>query len=99
MAKYHNNVTNLIYLHFYDHFIVSWSSTWFGRQVSILRRHYTGIFWCELCAVVDVGWLQVVGRPVDPQLATSQQAQVHATHTKNCQYSASWKWTLDARNM
>jgi hypothetical protein len=23
-------------------------------------------------------------KPVDPQLATSQQLQVHATHTKNC---------------
>jgi hypothetical protein len=26
--------------------------------------------------------MQVVGRRVDPQLATSQQLQVHATHTK-----------------
>jgi hypothetical protein len=31
----------------------------FGHQASIFRRHYTSSFWCELRAVVAVGWLQV----------------------------------------
>jgi hypothetical protein len=47
---YHNNVTNVIHFHFHNHFIVSWSSTCFGRQASIFRRHYTSRFWCELRA-------------------------------------------------
>jgi hypothetical protein len=38
-------------------------------------------------------------KPVIPQLATNQQLQVHATHTKICYCSASWRWTLDARNL
>jgi hypothetical protein len=30
----------------------------------IFRRHYTSGFWCELRALLAVGWLQVVGRLV-----------------------------------
>jgi hypothetical protein len=41
---------------------VSWSSTCLGCQVSIFRRHYSRSFWCELCAVVAFGWLQVMER-------------------------------------
>jgi hypothetical protein len=37
---------------------VSWSSTCFGRQASIFRRHYTSSLWCELRALVAFGWLQ-----------------------------------------
>jgi hypothetical protein len=62
LTVFHNNVTNLIHFHFHNHFIVSWSSTCFGRQASIFRRHYTSSFWCELHALVAFGWLQVVGR-------------------------------------
>src|SRR5215510_11313980 len=47
--------------------------TCFGRQASILRGHYTSSFWCELCAVVVVGWLQVV--VLFSQPATCQQLQ------------------------
>jgi hypothetical protein len=81
----HNNVTNLIHFHFHNHFIVSWSSTWFGRQASIFRRHYTSSFWCDLRALVAFGWLQVVGR-LTSHLTTCNQPKstVHATHTKNC---------------
>jgi hypothetical protein len=32
-------------------------------------------------------------------LDTSQQLKVHATHTKNCECSASWRWRPYARNM
>jgi hypothetical protein len=53
---------NLIHFHFHNHFIVSWSSTCFGRQKSIFRRHYTSGFWCELRVLLDFGWLQVLGR-------------------------------------
>jgi hypothetical protein len=60
IIMYYSNVTNLI--HFHNHFIVSWSSTCFGRQASIFRRHYTNSFWCELRALLAFGWLQVVGR-------------------------------------
>jgi hypothetical protein len=59
IIMYHNNVTNLINFHFQSHFIVSWSSTCFGRQASIFRTHYTSSFWCELRAVVATGWLVV----------------------------------------
>jgi hypothetical protein len=41
---YHNNVTNLIHLHFHNHFNVSQSSTCFGRQASIFRRNYISSF-------------------------------------------------------
>jgi hypothetical protein len=44
IIMYHYNVTNLIHIHFRNHFIVSWSSTCFGRQASIFRRHYTSRF-------------------------------------------------------
>jgi hypothetical protein len=44
---YHINVTVLIHFHFHIHFIVSCSSTCFGHQASIFRRHYTSTFWCE----------------------------------------------------
>jgi hypothetical protein len=81
IIMYHNNVTNLIHFHFHNHFIVSWSSTCFGHQVSIFRRHCTSSFWCELLALVAFGWLQVVG--VIPHVATSQKLQVHATNTKS----------------
>jgi hypothetical protein len=60
IIMHHNNITNLI--HFHNHFIVSWSCTCFGHQASIFRRHYTSSVWCELCAHVAFGWLQVVGR-------------------------------------
>jgi hypothetical protein len=30
------------------------------RQAFIFRRHYTSSFWCEVCALLAVGWLQVV---------------------------------------
>jgi hypothetical protein len=82
IIMYHNNITNSIHFHFHSHFIVSWSSTCFGHQASIFRRHYTSSFSCELHALVAFGWLQVVGQL--PQLATSQKLQVHTTHTKNC---------------
>jgi hypothetical protein len=59
---YHNNVTNLIHFHFHNHFIVSSSSTCFGRPVSIFSRHYTSSFRCELRALVAFGWVQVVRR-------------------------------------
>jgi hypothetical protein len=36
----------------------------FRASSSIFRRHYTGSFWCELRALVAVGWLPVVGRLV-----------------------------------
>jgi hypothetical protein len=55
LIVHHINVTNFIHFHFHNHFIVSWSSTCFGRQASIFRRHYTSSFWCELRAVVAVG--------------------------------------------
>jgi hypothetical protein len=58
---YHNNVTNLIHFHFHNHYIVSWSATYFGRQASIFRRYYTSSLWCEFRALVAFGWLQVVG--------------------------------------
>jgi mRNA-degrading endonuclease YafQ of YafQ-DinJ toxin-antitoxin module len=35
-------------------------STCFGRQASVFRRHYTSTFWCELRAILAVGWLQAV---------------------------------------
>jgi hypothetical protein len=38
--------------------------TCFGRQASNFRRLYTSIFWCELGALVAVGWLQVLDRLV-----------------------------------
>jgi hypothetical protein len=60
----HNSVTNLIHFNFNRHFIVSLSSTCFGRQASIFSRHYTSSFWCELRALVAVDWLKVVGRLV-----------------------------------
>jgi hypothetical protein len=41
IIMYHNNGTNLIHFHFYNHFVVSQSSTCFGRPASIFRRHYT----------------------------------------------------------
>jgi hypothetical protein len=50
-------------------------STCFGHRASVFRRHYTSSFWCELRALVAVGWFKLV---------TTQQIQVHATHTKNC---------------
>jgi hypothetical protein len=59
---YHNNVTDLIHFHFHNHFIVSESSTCFGRQASIFRRHYTSGFWYELRALEAVGWLQPASR-------------------------------------
>jgi hypothetical protein len=31
LSKYYINITNLIHFHFHNHFIVSWSSTCFGR--------------------------------------------------------------------
>jgi hypothetical protein len=37
---HHYNVTNLIHIHFHNHFIVSWSSTCFGRQV--IPEQYSG---------------------------------------------------------
>jgi hypothetical protein len=52
---HHNNVTNLILFHFHDHFIVSWSSTCFGRQASIFRRHYTSRFF-GLVSPEDDAW-------------------------------------------
>jgi hypothetical protein len=67
IIMYHSNVTNLIHFHFHNHVIVSWSSTCFGHQVSIFRRHYTSSFWCELRAVVAFGWLQVVACVVPPE--------------------------------
>jgi hypothetical protein len=51
IIMYHYNVTNLIHINFHNHFIVFWSSTCFGRQASIFRRHYTSRFWCELRAL------------------------------------------------
>jgi hypothetical protein len=30
--------------------------------VSIVRRRYTGSFWCELRALLAVGWLKVVDK-------------------------------------
>jgi hypothetical protein len=60
IIMYHNNATNLIHFHFHNHFIVSEFSTFFGRQASIFRRHYTSSFWCELRALVAVGWLLLV---------------------------------------
>jgi hypothetical protein len=51
IIMYQNNVTNLIHFHFHNHFIVSWSSTCFGRQAYIFRRHYTSSFWYELRAL------------------------------------------------
>jgi hypothetical protein len=57
IIMYHNNVTNLIYFHFHNHFIVS------GVK-------------CPSSGGTTLA--------VDPQLATSQELQVHATHTKNC---------------
>jgi hypothetical protein len=50
-STHHNNVTNLIHIHFHNYVIVSWSSTCFGHQASIFRRHYTSSFWCELRAL------------------------------------------------
>jgi hypothetical protein len=55
IIMYHNNVTNLIHFRFHNRFIVSWSSTCFGRQASIFRRHYTSSFfyyvlsWLRYC--------------------------------------------------
>jgi hypothetical protein len=57
--------------------------------------HYTSSFWCELRELLAVGWLQFVG----PQLATSQQLQVHATDTKTASVVPPEDGTLDARNM
>jgi hypothetical protein len=57
---YHNNITNLIHFHFHNHFIVSWSSAWFGRQASIFRRHYTSSFLVWVVCTIAFGWLQVV---------------------------------------
>jgi hypothetical protein len=69
IIMYHNTVTNLMHFHFHNHFVVSWSFTCFGRQASILRRHYTSSFWCELHAVVAFGWLQAsVVPPEDGRL-------------------------------
>jgi hypothetical protein len=56
-------------------------------HVSGVKRPFSGgttlAVFGELHALVAVGWLQVLARLV-PQLATSQQLQVHTTHTKNC---------------
>jgi hypothetical protein len=79
IIMYYNNVSNLIHLHFHNHFIVSWSSTCFGLQASIFRRHYTSSFWCELRTLVAFGYLQAVGR-----LGTRQKLPVYATNTKTC---------------
>jgi hypothetical protein len=57
----HNSVTNLTHFHFHNHFIVSWSSSCFGRQASIFRRHYTSSFWCELRALLTFGFLHFGG--------------------------------------
>jgi hypothetical protein len=78
-SMYHYNVTNLIHFHFHNHFIVSWSSTCFGRQASIFRRHYTSSFLVWVACPVAFGWLQVVGR-LFPQSATSQKLQCMSSH-------------------
>jgi hypothetical protein len=59
-VTHHNNVTNLIHFHFHNHFIVSWSSTCFGHQASIFRRHYTSSFLVWVACIVALGWLQFV---------------------------------------
>jgi hypothetical protein len=66
IIMYHSSITNLIHFRFHKHFIVSKSSTCFGRQASIFRRHYTSSFWYKLHAVVAVGWLQVVAHNFQP---------------------------------
>jgi hypothetical protein len=45
--SYHNNITNLI--HFHKHFIVSYSSTCFRCQASIIRRHTIKCLWKWKC--------------------------------------------------
>jgi hypothetical protein len=48
-----------IYIYIYDIRRQRVTSTCFGRQASFIRRHYTSSFWCELRALVAVGWLQL----------------------------------------
>jgi hypothetical protein len=48
---FHNSTLRPLMAKLTEDFIVSWSSTCFGPQASIFRRHYTSRFWCELRAL------------------------------------------------
>jgi hypothetical protein len=102
VRSYVINTTNLI------HTSLSLSLYW-----SSMSRHVSGItcpssggnartqnWW--MCAVVDVGWTQDVGRlqpshtPRPPHIYNCYNTQ-HSPNLSPC--SASWRWASDARNM
>jgi hypothetical protein len=62
ILMYHNNVTNLIHFHLSQSLYCVVILYMFRVSSFRLRRHYTSSFWCELRAILAVGWLQVVGR-------------------------------------